>query len=120
MDQVFRAAGFDWREAGCSMCLAMNPDKLEPGKQYPLVLLLHGAGGRGDDNRGQLVDAGGAKTAAAGGAEGALRLATVCLLLNQLLPLIAAAAHPSFGGFAHHVHSGVVKHPCTLLPGQPL
>jgi 3-isopropylmalate/(R)-2-methylmalate dehydratase large subunit len=28
LDEVFRAAGFQWREAGCSMCLAMNPDKL--------------------------------------------------------------------------------------------
>ena len=28
LDRVFRAAGFEWREAGCSMCLAMNPDKL--------------------------------------------------------------------------------------------
>jgi 3-isopropylmalate/(R)-2-methylmalate dehydratase large subunit len=28
IDQVFRDAGFEWREAGCSMCLAMNPDKL--------------------------------------------------------------------------------------------
>jgi 3-isopropylmalate/(R)-2-methylmalate dehydratase large subunit len=28
LDQVFRTAGFEWREAGCSMCLAMNPDKL--------------------------------------------------------------------------------------------
>jgi len=29
LDEVFRAAGFEWRSAGCSMCLAMNPDKLE-------------------------------------------------------------------------------------------
>jgi 3-isopropylmalate/(R)-2-methylmalate dehydratase large subunit len=29
LDQVFREAGFDWRSAGCSMCLAMNPDRLE-------------------------------------------------------------------------------------------
>jgi 3-isopropylmalate/(R)-2-methylmalate dehydratase large subunit len=29
LDEVFRAAGFQWREAGCSMCLAMNPDRLE-------------------------------------------------------------------------------------------
>lgn len=29
LDKIFRSAGFDWREAGCSMCLAMNPDKLE-------------------------------------------------------------------------------------------
>ena len=28
LDEVFRAAGFEWREPGCSMCLAMNPDKL--------------------------------------------------------------------------------------------
>ncbi|MFM2094319.1 MAG: hypothetical protein RIS70_1443, partial [Planctomycetota bacterium] len=33
LDKVFRAAGFEWREAGCSMCLAMNPDKLEPGER---------------------------------------------------------------------------------------
>jgi 3-isopropylmalate/(R)-2-methylmalate dehydratase large subunit len=32
LDEVFRAAGFEWRGAGCSMCLAMNPDKLE-GRQ---------------------------------------------------------------------------------------
>jgi 3-isopropylmalate/(R)-2-methylmalate dehydratase large subunit len=29
LDQIFTAAGFEWREAGCSMCLAMNPDKLQ-------------------------------------------------------------------------------------------
>jgi 3-isopropylmalate/(R)-2-methylmalate dehydratase large subunit len=29
LDKVFKEAGFDWREAGCSMCLAMNPDKLK-------------------------------------------------------------------------------------------
>ena len=33
LDQVFIAAGFDWREPGCSMCLAMNPDKLLPGER---------------------------------------------------------------------------------------
>ena len=32
LDVVFRAAGFEWREPGCSMCLAMNPDRLE-GRQ---------------------------------------------------------------------------------------
>ena len=31
LDKVFREAGFDWREAGCSMCLGMNPDILMPG-----------------------------------------------------------------------------------------
>jgi 3-isopropylmalate/(R)-2-methylmalate dehydratase large subunit len=32
LDQVFRQAGFEWRGAGCSMCLGMNPDRLE-GRQ---------------------------------------------------------------------------------------
>ena len=33
LDKIYKEAGFDWREAGCSMCLAMNPDKLEPGQR---------------------------------------------------------------------------------------
>ena len=33
LDRVFTAAGFEWREPGCSMCLAMNPDKLAPGER---------------------------------------------------------------------------------------
>lgn len=33
LDVVFKRAGFDWREAGCSMCLGMNPDQLEPGER---------------------------------------------------------------------------------------
>jgi 3-isopropylmalate/(R)-2-methylmalate dehydratase large subunit len=32
LDQIFKEAGADWREAGCSMCLAMNGDQLEPGQ----------------------------------------------------------------------------------------
>ena len=33
LDRIFKDAGFEWREAGCSMCLAMNPDKLSPGER---------------------------------------------------------------------------------------
>jgi 3-isopropylmalate/(R)-2-methylmalate dehydratase large subunit len=33
LDEIFLAAGFDWREPGCSMCLGMNPDRLEPGER---------------------------------------------------------------------------------------
>ena len=32
LDEVFRAAGAEWREAGCSMCIAMNGDQLQPGQ----------------------------------------------------------------------------------------
>jgi 3-isopropylmalate/(R)-2-methylmalate dehydratase large subunit len=51
LDRVFRAAGAEWREAGCSMCLAMNGDRLEPG-QYAVSTSnrnfegRQGAGGR--------------------------------------------------------------------------
>ena len=38
LDEVFRAAGFDWRDAGCSMCLGMNPDILQPGRALRLDL----------------------------------------------------------------------------------
>ena len=38
LDKIFKAAGFDWREPGCSMCLAMNPDKLEAGRALRLDL----------------------------------------------------------------------------------
>jgi 3-isopropylmalate/(R)-2-methylmalate dehydratase large subunit len=33
LDQVFKSAGFEWREPGCSMCLGMNPDILQPGER---------------------------------------------------------------------------------------
>jgi 3-isopropylmalate/(R)-2-methylmalate dehydratase large subunit len=33
LDEIFLAAGFEWREPGCSMCLAMNPDKVPPGQR---------------------------------------------------------------------------------------
>ena len=42
LDAIFKAAGFEWREPGCSMCLAMNADKLAPGsvaRQPPTVIL---------------------------------------------------------------------------------
>ena len=38
LDKIFRDAGFDWRGAGCSMCLAMNPDKLEGRGDLRLVV----------------------------------------------------------------------------------
>ena len=49
LDEVFRAAGFDWRSAGCSMCLGMNPDILSPGRALRLDLepQLRGPPGQG-------------------------------------------------------------------------
>ena len=64
---VFRAAGFDWREPGCSMCLAMNPDKLEPGERAASTSNRNFEGRQGRGGRTHLVSPGvAAATAVAG------------------------------------------------------
>jgi 3-isopropylmalate/(R)-2-methylmalate dehydratase large subunit len=55
LDQVFMDAGFEWREAGCSMCLAMNPDKLEPGERCASTSNRNFEGRQGRGGRTHLV-----------------------------------------------------------------
>jgi 3-isopropylmalate/(R)-2-methylmalate dehydratase large subunit len=55
LDQVFRDAGFDWREPGCSMCLAMNPDKLAPGERCASTSNRNFEGRQGRGGRTHLV-----------------------------------------------------------------
>ena len=55
LDQVFTAAGFDWREPGCSMCLAMNPDKLAPGERSASTSNRNFEGRQGRGGRTHLV-----------------------------------------------------------------
>ncbi|HWH95348.1 MAG TPA: 3-isopropylmalate dehydratase large subunit [Baekduia sp.] len=55
LDKVFTAAGFDWRGAGCSMCLAMNPDKLEPGERCASTSNRNFEGRQGAGGRTHLV-----------------------------------------------------------------
>ncbi len=55
LDDVFRAAGFEWREPGCSMCLAMNPDKLEPGERCASTSNRNFEGRQGRGGRTHLV-----------------------------------------------------------------
>ena len=55
LDQIFREAGFDWREAGCSMCLAMNPDKLSPGERCASTSNRNFEGRQGKGGRTHLV-----------------------------------------------------------------
>jgi len=52
---VFRAAGFDWRAAGCSMCLAMNPDRLQPGERCASTSNRNFEGRQGHGGRTHLV-----------------------------------------------------------------
>ena len=55
LDRVFEEAGFEWREAGCSMCLAMNPDKLEPGQRCASTSNRNFEGRQGKGGRTHLV-----------------------------------------------------------------
>jgi 3-isopropylmalate/(R)-2-methylmalate dehydratase large subunit len=55
LDQVFRAAGFDWRSAGCSMCLGMNPDVAAPGERVASTSNRNFEGRQGRGARSHLV-----------------------------------------------------------------
>jgi 3-isopropylmalate/(R)-2-methylmalate dehydratase large subunit len=67
IDQVFTSAGFDWREPGCSMCLAMNPDKLAVGERCASTSNRNFEGRQGRGGRTHLVSpAVAAATAVAG------------------------------------------------------
>jgi 3-isopropylmalate/(R)-2-methylmalate dehydratase large subunit len=55
LDRIFKEAGFEWREAGCSMCLAMNPDKLSPGERCASTSNRNFEGRQGKGGRTHLV-----------------------------------------------------------------
>jgi 3-isopropylmalate/(R)-2-methylmalate dehydratase large subunit len=55
LDEVFRDAGFDWRTAGCSMCLGMNPDILQPGERCASTSNRNFEGRQGRGGRTHLV-----------------------------------------------------------------
>ncbi|KDN44549.1 putative alpha-isopropylmalate isomerase [Tilletiaria anomala UBC 951] len=55
LDKIFTAAGFDWREAGCSMCLGMNPDQLTPGERCASTSNRNFEGRQGPGGRTHLM-----------------------------------------------------------------
>jgi 3-isopropylmalate/(R)-2-methylmalate dehydratase large subunit len=55
LDTVFKEAGFEWREAGCSMCLGMNPDKLTPGQRCASTSNRNFEGRQGPGGRTHLL-----------------------------------------------------------------
>jgi 3-isopropylmalate/(R)-2-methylmalate dehydratase large subunit len=55
LDRVFKEAGFEWREPGCSMCLAMNADRLEPGERCASTSNRNFEGRQGQGGRTHLV-----------------------------------------------------------------
>ncbi|KAI8076448.1 putative alpha-isopropylmalate isomerase [Gilbertella persicaria] len=69
LDKIFTDAGFDWREAGCSMCLGMNPDQLKPGERCASTSNRNFEGRQGAGGRTHLVSP---AMAAAAGIKGCL------------------------------------------------
>jgi 3-isopropylmalate/(R)-2-methylmalate dehydratase large subunit len=67
LDEVFRAAGFEWREPGCSMCLGMNPDVLQPGERCASTSNRNFEGRQGRGGRTHLVSPAMAAAAAIAG-----------------------------------------------------
>ena len=67
LDKIFIEAGFEWREPGCSMCLAMNPDKLEPGERCASTSNRNFEGRQGFRGRTHLVSPAMAAAAAIAG-----------------------------------------------------
>ena len=67
LDAIFLAAGFDWREPGCSMCLAMNPDKLAPGERCASTSNRNFEGRQGRGGRTHLMSPAMAAAAAIAG-----------------------------------------------------
>ena len=67
LDKIFLAAGFEWREAGCSMCLAMNADRLEPGERCASTSNRNFEGRQGAGGRTHLVSPAMAAVAAIAG-----------------------------------------------------
>ena len=67
LDRVFQEAGFDWREAGCSMCLGMNPDTLAPGERCASTSNRNFEGRQGKGGRTHLVSPAMAAAAAVSG-----------------------------------------------------
>jgi len=55
LHEIFLGAGFEWREAGCSMCLAMNPDRLLPGEHSASTSNRNFEGRQGPGGRSHLV-----------------------------------------------------------------
>ncbi len=67
LDVIFKEAGFEWREPGCSMCLAMNPDQLKPGERCAATSNRNFEGRQGKGGRTHLVSPAMAAAAAVAG-----------------------------------------------------
>lgn len=106
LDVIFKKAGFDWREAGCSMCLGMNPDQLKPGERCASTSNRNFEGRQGAGGRTHLVSPAMATAAALTGRltdvrklmgehvsdDGGIKISKYSDFLEPLIPASAAAS----------------------------
>ena len=93
LDKIFVAAGFEWREPGCSMCLAMNADRLEPGERCASTSNRNFEGRQGAGGRTHLVSPAMAAAAAIAGHFADVRELTLRrVTMKKLTALILAVA----------------------------
>ena len=90
LDRVFRDAGFEWRGAGCSMCLGMNPDILAPGERCASTSNRNFEGRQGRGGRTHLMSPAMAAAAAVTG-----RLTDVRELVAAMKPVRVVVRRPS-------------------------
>ncbi|KAG1676640.1 hypothetical protein FOA52_008770 [Chlamydomonas sp. UWO 241] len=111
LDKILIDAGFDWREPGCSMCLAMNPDKLEPGERCASTSNRNFEGRQGSGGRTHLVSPAMAAAAACAG-----HLTDIRALKVSALPA------PNGGSFDRLIDEMEAKAPApkpsVVEPGQ--
>ncbi|EJU01211.1 hypothetical protein DACRYDRAFT_95366 [Dacryopinax primogenitus] len=100
LDRIFKAAGFDWREAGCSMCLAMNEDKLQPGERCASTSNRNFEGRQGTGGRTHLMSPAMAAAAAVSGHVTDVRELPAVPQGSALPKVEVGEAHP-FAPLAH-------------------
>jgi hypothetical protein len=88
LHEIFKAAGFEWREPGCSMCLAMNADRLEPGERCASTSNRNFEGRQGAGGRTHLVSPAMAAAAAVHGHFVDIRQIPKECPMKKLMPLI--------------------------------
>lgn len=93
LDRVFKDAGFDWREAGCSMCLGMNPDQLKPGERCASTSNRNFEGRQGPGGRTHLMSP---AMAAAAAIEGRLADVRKLMLGRGNMPAVSSEEDAKF------------------------
>ncbi|KAF8974384.1 aconitase [Flammula alnicola] len=114
LDVIFKRAGFDWREAGCSMCLGMNPDQLAPGERCASTSNRNFEGRQGAGGRTHLLSPAMAAAAALTG-----KLTDVRKFMGKAADANIAAAAPLKTVSAFNFFDNATASPAAIGSSQP-